>query len=193
MTEGLRQYINQLLPISRKEWTKLEPHLHFQVYKKGDYFVRKGKPCTSIAFIISGSFRTFCVDNVGEEITYLLNFENEFLTSFESFLTTENSKFDIQALEDSKIVTLKKETLQHLYETSKYWETFGRLTAERMYIKTQNLYQDLLLESAEYRYLKLLKKYPEIFNRVPQYYIASLIGIRPQSLTRLRKKLKTKK
>lgn len=192
MTENLKQHIGLLLPIDEEEWKVLENCLSLCSLAKGDYFVRKHKPSHTIGFIISGSFRTFCVDNVGEEITYLLNFENDFITSFESFLTAENSKFDIQALEDSKILTIKKETLQQLYKSSKYWEHFGRLIAERMYIKTQNLYQDLLLESAEYRYLKLLQKYPEVFNRVPLYYIASLIGIRPQSLTRLRKKLKTK-
>ena len=193
MTEPLKQHLNKLLPINQSEWLMLKKHLKFCEYKKGDYFAEINKSSNSIGFIVSGAFRTFCIDNAGVEITYLLNFENDFLASFESFLTAQKSKFSIQALEDSKIILLKKEALLHLYETSKYWEKFGRMIAENMYQKTQNLYQDLLLETAEYRYLKLLEKYPEIFNRVPLYYIASLIGIRPQSLTRLRKNLKNKK
>jgi len=192
MTENLRQHIFSLLPIEQAEWQKLESKLSICEYRKGEYFSQKDKPSNTIGFIISGSFRTFCNDNAGEEITYLLQFENEFLTSFESFLTSLNSKFDIQALENSTILCLKKDDLEKLYKNSQFWEKFGRLIAEKMYLQTQNRYQDLLLENGEYRYLKLLNKCPNIFTRVPQYYIASLIGVRPQSLSRIRKNIQTK-
>jgi CRP-like cAMP-binding protein len=189
MTERLKNAINLLLPINEIEWEVFETKLFTRELKKGQYFLQKGHTISAIGFITSGSFRTFCIDNTGEEITYCLHFENEFLTAFESLITREPSIFDIQAMEDSTVICIHQTDLDQLYKTSHYWERFGRLFAERFYVTRQNRYKDLLLETAEYRYLKLLDKYPDIFQRVPQYYIASFIGIRPQSLSRIRKNI----
>lgn len=189
MTEGLKNAINFLLPMNELEWKAFEANLYTREFKKGEYFLQKDHTINALGFISSGSFRTFCIDNTGEEITYCLHFENEFLTAFESLITREPSIFDIEAMEDSTLICIHQSDLDQLYKTSHYWERFGRLFAERFYVIRQNRYKDLLLETAEYRYLKLLNKYPDIFQRVPQYYIASFIGIRPQSLSRIRKNI----
>lgn len=189
MREIIKKAINNILPIDELEWDAFEAHLFTRELKKGEYFLQNNHTINTIGFITSGSFRTFCIDNTGEEITYCLHFENEFLTAFESLITREPSIFDIQAMEDSSLTCIYKSDLDLLYKKSHYWERFGRLFAERFYVIRQNRYKDLLLETAEYRYLKLLDKYPNIFQRVPQYYIASFIGIRPQSLSRIRKNI----
>ena len=189
MSEAIKKAINNLLPLDELEWGAFENKLYTKEIKKGQYFLQKDHTINALGFITSGSFRTFCIDNTGEEITYCLHFENEFLTAFESLITREPSIFDIQAMEDSTLICIHQSDLDQLYKTSHYWERFGRLFAERFYVIRQNRYKDLLLETAEYRYLKLLDKYPDIFQRVPQYYIASFIGIRPQSLSRIRKNI----
>lgn len=189
MKHKLKIAIQLLLPIEELEWEGFVNKIFTKEFKKGEYFLKKDHTINKIGFIISGSFRTFCIDNKGEEITYCLHFENEFLTAFESLITKEPSIFDIQAMEDSTLICIHQSDLDQLYRSSHFWERFGRLFAERFYVIRQNRYKDLLLETAEFRYLKLLNKYPDIFQRVPQYYIASFIGIRPPSLSRIRNKL----
>lgn len=187
MTINLKLAIQKLVTISDIEWNAFDKIVYFKEYKKGDFFLEKGQVCNSIGFIISGAFRAFRTDNVGEEMTYCLHLENEFITSFESFITGNHSNFDVQALENSKIIYFKKSDLIRLYAEYHTWEKFGRLLAEKMYLSRQSRYKDLLFETAEYRYLKLLENYPDIFQRIPQHFIASFIGIRPQSLSRIRK------
>ena len=115
--------------------------------------------------------------------------ENKFIVDYESFITSKHSIFYIEALENSKIFYYKKETVEKLFNLYHNWEKFGRIIAEQVFIISQKRFQSLLFQTAEQRYLGLLKEFPEIFQRVPQYLIASYLGIKPQSLSRIRKQI----
>lgn len=165
-----------------------EPYLETKQLKAKELFVREGKSCAEIGFINSGSFRTYYLSD-GKEINTRFVFENDFVVDYDSFLRSKPSKYTIQALEDSEIVTFNLKALTDAYDRSHNWERFGRIMAEQSYQLTTDRVESFLFLDGEQRYLDLLKKEPRIFERVPLYHIASYLGMERESLSRLRKKI----
>ena len=186
---SFKNVICSISPITDFEWDLFEKEIHEKVIEKKHFFTKPDDICDSIGFILKGTFRTFYIDNNGEEITTHLHLENKFIVDYESFITSKHSIFYIEALENSKIFYYKKETVEKLFNLYHNWEKFGRIIAEQVFIISQKRFQSLLFQTAEQRYLGLLKEFPEIFQRVPQYLIASYLGIKPQSLSRIRKQI----
>jgi CRP-like cAMP-binding protein len=96
---------------------------------------------------------------------------------------------NIQALENSTVFLLSKNDLESLYLKDKYWQNFGKRMTERIYLSAKKRVEDLLYYSPEKRYLNLLTDNPLIFQKIPQKFIASYLGITPQSLSRIRKRI----
>jgi CRP-like cAMP-binding protein len=144
--------------------------------------------CKYTAFILKGCLRYFY--NVeGQEHTGQFFFENSWYTDYESFLSEKPSKQNIEALEKTEILLLQKKDLEKLYETYPKFERFGRLMAENAYLGVRKKNENLVNLSPEDRYLKLVKERPKVIERVAQHYIASFLGIQPQSLSRIRKRI----
>ena len=125
----------------------------------------------------------------GKEINTQFVFENEFVTDYDSFLQSKPSRYFIQALEDSEIVTFNLIALQNAYNQSQNWERFGRMVAEQSYKLTTQRVESFLFLDGEQRYLDLVKSQPQILDRIPLYHIASYIGLERESLSRLRRKI----
>ena len=125
----------------------------------------------------------------GEEITGQFFFENGWYTDYESFLLQKPSKQNIDALEPTELILLSKSDLFNLYITIPKFEKFGRIMAENAFMGLRNRTELLTQQSAEERYLKLVKERPKVIERVPQHYIASYLGIKPPSLSRIRKRI----
>ncbi|MBY0435715.1 MAG: Crp/Fnr family transcriptional regulator [Cyclobacteriaceae bacterium] len=164
------------------------PFLKTRRYPAKEYFLHKGKICEEIGFINYGCFRTF-YDSEEKEINVHFAFENEFVVDYDSFLHQKPSRYFIQALEDTEVVTFNLSALQNAYNQSKRWERFGRMMAEYSYQLTTKRVESFLFLDGEQRYLDLLKNQPHILNRVPLYHIASYLGLERESLSRLRKKI----
>jgi CRP/FNR family transcriptional regulator len=164
-----------------------EPYLSIKKLKAKDNLLVEGEKCTKMAFISKGAFRMFYLKD-GKEINTNFFFENEFVFDYDSFLQDKNSKFNIQSLEDSILVTFSQKLLQENYQNSKNWERFGRIMAESCYKKMSARMESLLFLNGEQRYKELIENEPYILNRVPLYHIASYIGLERESLSRLRKK-----
>jgi CRP-like cAMP-binding protein len=131
------------------------------------------------------------VNEDGEEITNCICSENELATSTESFITQTPSSISIQALEDVVLLTISYTRLQELYGQSSFWQKVGRILAEKEFISTQHtLWRNYPIPATE-KYLILLKENPGIINRIPLHYIASYLNIKPETLSRIRKKIST--
>ena len=185
----LKNVIRNISPISENEWDSFENNIHEKTILKNDFFAKPETISDSIGFVLKGAFRTFYLDNNGADITTHFQLENMFVVDYQSFITSEKSVFQIEALENSHILYFNKKTVESLFQQSHNWEKFGRIIAEQVFIMYTKRFQSLLFQTAEERYLNLLKEFPEIFQRVPQYLIASYLGIKPQSLSRIRKQL----
>ncbi|MCF0057999.1 Crp/Fnr family transcriptional regulator [Dyadobacter sp. CY356] len=154
---------------------------------KNEYFNFRNSVCRQIGFIVKGLFRVYYVD-LKTEIEHNIYFvpENTFLVSLKSFLTQTACPYSIEALEDSELMVISHENLLSLYPKSHGWERFGRLLAEQYYVYSQTKAEALLSQSAEDRYVSLLTEFPDVANRVSLGHVASYLGIKGPSLSRIR-------
>ncbi|WDF56814.1 Crp/Fnr family transcriptional regulator [Mucilaginibacter sp. KACC 22063] len=190
-TASFRNHISQFVEYTDEEWALFCSYLEFGQLKKKDHFTENGKVCNHIAFISKGSLRYYHMMD-GEDITGYFSFENEFASSYKSFLTRQPAVNYVQALEDTELVLISHHNWQTMlghpvlaYKT----ERFGRLFAEYYLICYEERVTAFITQSPEERYLKLLETGREILQRIPQHYVANFLGITPVSLSRIRKRI----
>ncbi|WP_442591769.1 Crp/Fnr family transcriptional regulator [Pedobacter sp. AW31-3R] len=157
---------------------------------KGDFYNKQNVVCKDLGIVIRGIFRVYYYDETTNEEKNIFFFsENQFIVSFRSFIYQFPCKYYIEALEDAEILYIPYQDLQQLYDQSKEWQKFGRLLAEHFFNQSQGRTEDLLFLSHEARYLNLVEMHANILNRVQSYHIASFLGIKNPSLSRIRKRL----
>ena len=185
----LRHAFERLVRLEDQEWEDFLDHVLFQSYDKGEYLLRNNEVCRSIYLIESGHARSYYLGPEGEEFSFYFGFEGDFIVDYRSFLRQKASTTLIQALSPLNVMALPYDVVHKGYDESKTWERFGRLIAEEIYCQVTERLQDMLQKSPEQRYLEMMEDYPKIFEHVPQYQIASYLGIKPPSLSRIRKRL----
>lgn len=190
MTKALKTYCNSLINLTKDELLLIDKYFKYQVIKRKNYLLEEGKICKFIAFIVKGSVRHFHIKD-GEEKTCDISFENSFITEFSSFTYDNPSNISLQALEDTRILIISKEKLFELYRECRKYETVGRLMAEKVAFRATEIAMSLSSDKPEIRYKKLLNQQPELLQRVQQKYIANFLGITPESLSRIRKRIYT--
>lgn len=188
MFEQVKAYYKSLVPaISHADWDALEERLTVQHLKKGQFLVRSGEVCGQVSFVNKGLLRMFYLVE-GKEICTAFVAENNFISEYASFLTHTPSAQNIDALEDSQLINLSFDNMQELYQSHPVFEIFGRKIAERLYLLLSKHKTGLLAHTPEQRYQFIIEEQPHLIQRVPQYMIASFIGITPEHLSRLRNK-----
>jgi CRP/FNR family transcriptional regulator, anaerobic regulatory protein len=188
MHAQLQSHLSKLIELKATEAEAFSKAFTLRKLKRKEILLHEGEVCRYTAFILKGCLRYFY--NVeGQEHTGQFFFENSWYTDYESFLSEKPSKQNIEALEKTEILLLQKKDLEKLYETYPKFERFGRLMAENAYLGVRKKNENLVNLSPEDRYLKLVKERPKVIERVAQHYIASFLGIQPQSLSRIRKRI----
>jgi len=190
--EQLRNYIAKFIQVTDDEWKLHRQCLSIRKFKKGDFLLQVGQVCNHVSFINYGFFRTY-TENDGAQRTTNFSFEENYVTDYCSFLTRMPSTDNIQALDDAEVLQLNHHDMNVLYEKIPAWQKFGRLIAEFIFIGVAHRSQTLLLQTPEELYVNLMKERPKVLERVPQIYIASYLGIQPESLSRIRKRLSEQK
>lgn len=159
---------------------------------KRDYFaVRAGETVHCAYFCIKGLFRFFYTLDDGKEFTKSFAIEGDFVTSYGAMISGEPSYFSIQALEEALVIEIPYGLLLELADRSRYWERFLRHSVEQLYRKKEERERELLYLSAAERLEAFKMKYPGLEARIPQYFIASYLGISPVSLSRIVHQSKT--
>jgi CRP-like cAMP-binding protein len=184
--ENIHQVISNYIEISDEEWAYYSSKLRVKEFKKKSIVLNEGNVCRDVFFINSGLLRVYFVDNNGEEKTFHFALENTFATDYESFLKVIPANYSIQAMEDTQVVSMSLEMLQEGYEKLRYGEKLGRQLAEDYFFMFNNKIQSFYTRTSLERYNDLTTKFPEIFQRVPQHYIASFLNISPVHLSRLK-------
>lgn len=186
--EAFNNYIKQFPHYTPKVFELVLPYLQAKTISAGDYFLKQGKICKSIAFIEEGLFRLYYL-NDGKEVTNCFCKENTLTTSYSSLITQKESEMNIQAIEDSKVILLPYDALQKLYEKDLFWQQMGRLAAENEFIITECHNRFLRDLSATERYLQILENENDLLQRVPLNHLATYLQITPETLSRIRKKI----
>jgi len=159
---------------------------------KGDFLISAQQTCRSFGFIHCGTFSFLILNDEGEHVKDFSG-SNKFITSYSSFVTQKPSQIFIRAEENAKLTQWSYDTYQQLLHSSENWKHFALSIANYLYLRKERREISLLTETAEQRYLNLLNEFPDIVQHVPQYLIASYLGIQPQSLSRIRNKRATRR
>jgi CRP-like cAMP-binding protein len=187
-TEALKAAIQQITTIEPEGIEALLDIVSPLKVKKGEIIWHSGEPCRHILFLNSGALRYYYFKD-GKEINGQFFFENEFFTDYYSFISREPMNFTTEAIEDSSLLLMSRSGIFDLYDQFKSFERLGRLIAEQNFISLHNIRVKLHTETPEELYLDILRNRPMVADRVPLYMIASYIGITPEHLSRIRKKV----
>lgn len=188
---SLLHVIKSLININKDEEELISVLFKERSIKKGDFFLTEGQVCKQVGFITKGLMRYY-INQDGEEKIYDFAQENDFISNYESFIPQAPSTKNIQAIEDCDILQLSLPDLQIFYKSIREGERFGRLVIEQVFIQTLQDLSSFYTETPEYRYGKFIRKHPDLQQRISQYHIASYVGVKPQSLSRIRKRILNK-
>ena len=188
-TDKIERSIDSIISLSKEECMQLSVSIEEITLKKNSFFLTEGQICDSIAFINEGMLIYFKSLKKGDEITTDFAFEGDWVTDNHSRLNRIPSFMNIKAIEDTVLLVIKNEILSDLYIGMPKLERLGRILMEQAYIKIAQHSIDLQSFSAKERYVRMLQKYPEVFQQVPLYHIANYLGIAPKSLSRIRNEI----
>lgn len=183
----LFDHIQQYGQLNKAAQKSLEAALQKVELAKGAFLITEGKVCSHLYFLEQGSMRGF-YNLEGKEVTYWFAFENNFVTSFLSFITRKPGMENIQAMEDCALWAIAYDDLQKLYTKHPDMERLGRIVHERYYVMLEERFVSNHFKEARERYENLLTHAPHILQRVPLGYIASYLGITQETLSRIRGK-----
>ena len=186
--EKLFQFISRTVVLSQEDKKILTDKLSLTSFAKGDVLLTSGQQCKKLGFVISGIYRVYKIEN-GKEITSYFNYaeRNPVVAAFVSVLTTTPSKETIECIDPGTLLMIVYDDWKGLYAQSHAINTFGRIMAEFNYVLAMERIESLQHQSATDRYEAFLRLYPNLLNLIPHHYIASYLGITPESLSRIRK------
>lgn len=169
-------------------WESFATFLKRNTYNKNEIIKEANKKENHLSIITKGSAGIFLWKE-NSTICLDLCYENEFFGDYMSFLTQKSTELFTQAIEHTELLSISYSDLNELYESSDIGLNIGRIASESLFIHKQTQQIDLLMLTAEERYLNLLERQPEIVQRTPQKHIASYLGVTPESFSRIRKKI----
>lgn len=190
-----RRQLEKYVVFTDVEWEIFQQHLDYTTFKKKQHFLEAGNICNYIGFILVGSVRYYYIKD-GIELTGYFNYENEYISSYKSFLTGCVALNNIQALEPSEIILISRKNMDLMLSNpsiSFKIERFNRQLAEYLVVCYEDRTNSFVTQTPEERYLVLMKTGKEILQKVPQHYIANYLGITPVSLSRIRKRISEKR
>jgi|TARA_B110000259_G_scaffold23881_1_gene24517 CRP-like cAMP-binding protein len=187
LKENIKNVFSEHIKLTETELLILSESLITKHYKKGEYFIKEKDFCDYVGFVDKGLFNFFYLIDGVEHIRGFF-FMNDFISNYPCFLLGNKSKFYIRALENSSITLIHKKDLFLLYKQLPKLQELSRSIVEKLYIEISEKYESFFIKTAEERYLELINSEPDILKIVPQYMIASYLGITPEGLSRIKKR-----
>ena len=197
MFSQYKKFMQQYISLNFIEWNIVKSKLKIAHYRKGDIIHNVGNICTKLMFINSGLARGFIIDENGKDNTWAIYFNdknshmtNLFVVDYESFINQKESKLEIVALADCEVVITDFKDVEFLYNNTKKGDRFGRLMGQEAYSYLHNFIIRRQTLTAKERFEHFINDTPYLLDKVPQYHIATFLGITPQHLSRLKKEYK---
>ena len=185
--KDLELYIQSYFGIQQEDLNRIASLFSSHELSKGDFYLKQGMYCQTLSFIRTGLLRIYAPHD-GKEITQWISGKDYFITELSSFIFNTPAKWNIQVLSDTTLYTINKENYQKLGKLVPKWHELEKLFIARCFSILEDRIFSLLSLPAEERYRNFFATYPELFNQVPLQYIASLLGMTPETFSRIRKK-----
>ncbi len=184
----MKEFLQKYLTVSDQEYAAAMGMAKERTYKKNELIFKEGKWFDRLLFVTRGLIRSYRIAD-GEDITYSFFAANDFASDYASFLQSEPTKLNFIAMADTTVLEWTKENVHKLYDASHQFERMGRLMAEKAYLQVTSRLKEFQTDSLEDRYKQLVSRNPQLVLHVPQRHIASMLGVKPQSLSRVKAKL----
>lgn len=183
---------NKKVPLTPAEEEAIKKYLSPKKLRKKQYLLQESDVCKAIAFIERGALKAYSTDENGNEHIIQFGLEGWIISDLYSFLTGEPATYNIDAIEDAELILINKSAHEELLRTVPKYETFTRLNITGAYLAMQRRLTSIISSTLEERYETFMSVYPEIARRVPQHMIASYMGLTPETLSRIRRRISSK-
>lgn len=190
--ENIDAYLSKILQIPEEAVNHCNSFYQQKKVAKNEFLLREGEVCNGTFFVEKGLLRMYSIDRNGKEHIIQFAPEKWLISDRSSLYFNEKSKYYIEAVEESEIILLKKDFFNNIHLAFPNTTENNDLLLQKHIRNLQNRVNSLLAETAEERYMNFIKMYPDILLRVPQWMVASYLGITPESLSRVRKELARK-
>ncbi|HSC53535.1 MAG TPA: Crp/Fnr family transcriptional regulator [Phnomibacter sp.] len=184
----LYKYLNSISPLQEETWRRVEQLFTEKTLFKGDCFINEGEQAKQIGFLTSGIIRAFYRNNEGIEYNKHFFIPHNIVGGYSSLVTSTPNKIILQTLSECKILVANYSEVLKLYDLFPDFERVGRRLAELFFVNKEQREIEIVLLNADERYWIFRKKYPQLEEQIPQYHIASYLGITPTQLSRIRRK-----
>lgn len=186
-------FTEKQIMLTAEETELIKNYLTPKKLRKKQYLLQEEDVCKTIAFVERGSLREYSIDQNGAEHIIQFAIEGWTISDLFSFLTGEPATYNIDAIEDSELVLISKTAHEELLKQLHKYETYTRLQITGAYLAMQKRLNSINTLTLEERYLDFINLYPNIVQRVPQHMIASYMGLQPETLSRIRRKISINK
>lgn len=186
MTE-LELYINSYFGVALEDISKISSFFHLTTLGKGDYFLKSGHICNNLSFHKSGIIRVYTTTDE-KEVTQWISTKGYFVTDLSGIVFNKPSKYNIRALTDCELYTIDRKDYKNIGHVIPQWHELEKLFIARCFIYMEERILSLLSLTSEERYKWLFGQQRDLFNQVPLQYLASMLGMTPETLSRIRKK-----
>jgi len=187
MHSDLLKLFSQITELEDKEIELIKNSFRPFVLAKGSFFLKAGEISKQVGFLQKGLIRYFVFKDE-EESTFEFTKEGEFIADYESFRNKTASIQNIQAIEECKMLVINYEDLQNNFNTIKSGNLIARHIIEHRFDVMVNQLLAIYMQNHEERYKRFVEHYSDLAQRIPQYLIASYVGVKPPSLSRIRKR-----
>ncbi|OEJ99391.1 hypothetical protein A8C32_04520 [Flavivirga aquatica] len=187
--QPLLNYISKYIVLSKKDEAVLMSKLIYRKYLKGQYIAQQGDVCKYECFVISGCTKMFFADEEGQEHIVMFSIEDWWTADMGSFITQTPADYNVQCIENTELVLFSYDVIEELYTEIPQLERFFRKIIEKAFVASQKRIVRSFSLSAKDRYLYFRNQYPKIEQRIPQYMIASYLGITKEFLSKIKGQL----
>jgi len=186
----LQQYIHHYFQVRNDDLEKLGSLFHQETLVKGSFYVHEGQRCDKLSFIRSGLIRIYS-QSEKKEVTQWISTAGHFLTDLRSLSFGTACRWNMQALVDAELYTIPQSEYRRIAELIPNWHELEKLFIAKCFITLEERVFDFIALSSEERYGRLLEQQPELFNQVPLQYLASMLGMTPETFSRIRARRKS--
>jgi len=193
-----KKFIEKHIDMTASEWKLYKSKICIEYYKKGQIIHHAGDVCSKIAFINSGLVRTYIISEDGKDYTWSIMFNdknaqvnNLFVVDYYSFITRNKSMVTIEVIEDCELLVVAYEDVNNLHNTLHKEEKFSRIMSEIAYATLYEKITDRQIKTSQERFDTFMHTTPYLLDKVPQYHIATYLGMTPQYFSQLKKECKS--